>query len=785
MSNSQHTDGRNNVQDFIAPIAIDYRALFYRYKKNWYWFALALALFLTAAYLITKYSVPEYATSGTFIVEDPASGDGVSAREFTRELGFEDETLLEDELNVLTSRTMVAEVVRELDLNLTVTHQGEIRNTLLYKPDEFTIVPIDTTEIPEEEIKYGSVEMVALPGGKQYLVTDTDSTRYAPGAPFTIGNRTFTFLVYGDFVDNIKEETRWIISHTSPIKVAGSILRQLNASQAGKSNTVNVSYKDINPYRAADVINTLFRLYTSQILDERSLNGEQAVAFIDGRLEQVTRDLYSVEASLAGLRQAEGLIVANDVRGSDYLTRLNTADEQLSDLEVRRSLIEDLRLQLMSGTSDDFPPLTVASEVLDGTLAQLVTEYNSLIFEREQKLEAATAISPNVVTFTEQLLQLKQSLARSLSTLSRETEERIRRVEERIRPIETQMAQIPDDERRLLQVERQRQVVQDLFVFLRQRREEAAITVAAQTPNTRIVDPALPNTNPVYPKPLYNYVGAFALAFLLPGLFFFLLEMFNTKVQMEKDAVRRTNVPIVGRIGRTSKKNQIVVRRSSRSGVAEMFRILRTNLSFQFKPDQTPVILLTSGVSGEGKTFVSSNLGYSLALGNRKTVLIGADMRKPRLYEAIMGGKPGSDRSLETPGLSNFLNGEARYEDIIRPTDEQQLFLIESGPIPPDPSELLLRKETGELFERLRRDFDVVIVDAPPVGLVTDALQLKDYVDISLYVIRLGTTPKESLSVLNETSEEGKLPNMGIVLNGLQPKRDYGYGYAQGYYKKS
>ena len=507
--------------------------------------------------------------------------------------------------------------------------------------------------------------------------------------------------------------------------------------------------------------------------------GAQTLTFIDERLRFVTRELNRVESSLSGLREQENLAVDNSSRGTDYLTQLNAADAQLSELEVRRSLIEQLQNELSTG---EYKPISIVSEIIDGSLSQLVSRYNEVIFEREQRLETATAENPYVSTYSEQLNDLKQSLVRSLNTLYRETTERISRVEQRIRPIEEEIRKIPDEERRLLQILRQQQIKQNLFIYLMEKREEAAITVAAQVPNTRVIDPARPNTNPIFPKPNQNYFGAFALGLLIPGMYFFLREAFSTKIQLEKEVLRRTDRTVIGRIATTADKSGLVISSKNRSGIAELFRMLRTNLSFLLKPNSPSVVLFTSAVSGEGKTFIASNLAASLALAGRRTIIVGADMRKPRLFE-IFTENGDEKHSRQLPGLSNYLIEEADYESIIQASNVENLSVIECGPIPPDPSELLLRPHITELFDRLRQDYDHIIIDAPPIGLVTDAQQLATYVDLSVYVIRLGYTPKTSIDVLNEAADKGRLPNLNVVLNGLQPKRDYGYGHSKGYYK--
>lgn len=768
------------TKTLVPTLSINYRSLLYRYRKNWYWFVLTLAVFLALAYVQLRYSVPEYTTTGTFIIEDPLDSDGVSARNLTQQLGYYDVQSIDDELNIIRSRTLMAEVVKNLGLNLQAVHEGKVRDTDLYKPSNFDLAPIDSLSSVDEKTTYGSAVLHGTSFRDLHFIRGNDTIPYELGEPFRLGNQYFAFRATAatDLNEVNEEGFTYHIKYRDPLDVAGGMVGRLKVRAEGQSNTVKMTYTDTDPDRAADVVNELINVYNEKTIRERSLTGEQTVAFIDSRLNYVSRQLNSVESSVAGLRRREGLVLDQSVRGADVLAQLNEADAQLSELEVRKSLIEDLRNSLNSG-AEDYTPLTVTSEIVEGGMSSLIDKYNQLIFEREQNLEVATAENPVVFTYDERLTNLRQTLRRSVETIHRETSERAERIKARVKPLEARMNQMPEDERRLVQVLREQKIREGLFVYLMQKREEAALTVAAQIPNTRVIDPATPRRTPIAPKPMQTYILAIGMGLLLPGLSVFLREALDTKLQLERDLTEAVGLPVFGRIAKSSKKASIVVSRDNRSGVAEMFRLLRTNLSFMLPRDRSAVILLTSGVSGEGKTFVSSNLGYSLALGSRRTVLVGADLRKPRLSSALQS----NDAPKTNAGLSSYLVGESAYEDLLLPTENDKLFYIQSGPIPPNPSELLLRKELGELIQRLKEDFDVVIIDSPPVGLVTDALLFKEFVDITMYVVRLGYTPKASLEVVADLGQKEKLPNIGLVVNGLEPTRDYGYGYAQGYYK--
>jgi tyrosine-protein kinase Etk/Wzc len=762
----------------IPIINVDYQSLLYRYRKNWYWFLLALLIAGGTTWTQLRYSIPMYRTSGTFIIEDPAASDGVSARQFTQQFGFNEENSLEDELYIITSRSLMTEVVEKLGLNLKITHLGKIRDTEFFRPEDFAVVPLDTIDLEPAEIKYGGVELLSTPLGRHYLVRGQDTTAYISGDKFTLGNRAFAFITRASYRRPLEESSSLYISHHDPESVAGGMLGRLSVNRRGKSNTVQASYVDVVPERAAEVINQLIRIYNEKIIRERTLTGKQTIAFIDERLGFVSRELFAVEASLSSFRQREGVIVEQSVQGASYLEQLSAADAELSELEVRKSLIEEIRNQLQE-TADTYTPVSVSSEIIDGSLAARLNRYNELIFERDQRLEVATLDNPIVATYDEQLRELRASLQRSLLTMYQETDARADRLSARVAPIERSLNAIPENERQILQIMRQQQIKQNLFIFLMEKREEAAITIAAQIPNTRIIDRARPSRFAISPRPTQSYVMAIGLGLLLPAIFFFLREILDGRIQREAELKNWTSRNTIARIAKSSEKEEIVVGKGKHSAAAEMFRLLRTNLSFLFPSEGTPVVLVTSGISGEGKTFISSNLGHTLAQGNKRTVLVGADMRKPRLFNTARGNdnKATSSRI----GLSNYLIGKVNYEKILQPTENANLFIIESGPIPPNPAELLLRSRVAELIERLKQDFDVIVIDSPPVGPVSDALQLSKFVDVTLYVVKLGYSPKISLEVIDEVAAPGKLPNVQVVVNGVDFDRGYNYGYKYGY----
>ncbi|MGB3801184.1 MAG: polysaccharide biosynthesis tyrosine autokinase, partial [Lewinella sp.] len=715
----------------------------------------------------------------SMLIEEQAGSSGLSKEVIAQELGFENTYKIDNEIYMLRSKYLMERVVNLLGLDVSFYHQGSVRDVEMYKPEHFGLVPIDSlnTALYEssEPVEYGSV-MVRFDSPSTFSLIryegDTTSMRY--DKPFEIGNRQFVLAISNE-APMVGTPDIYQVSVRNPTSVAGSYNSSLTVRQVESSSVVNLGITDPVPEKAKDILNALVAVYEQQIVEQQSQTGGQTLDFIEERLDFVTDELYEVEQNVASFKQNANISVDIATQGSNYLSQMNEADAQLAELQVRQQLVEEVRRILTE--DNNYDPLPLASEVISGVLSDLIVQYNQLIYERDQRLEFVTETHPTVATYSEQLNNMKSSLLRSVNTILRETNERASRIEDRIEPLQAQMSRMPANEQRLLQIMRDQTIKQNLFIFLMEKREEAAITIAAQTPNTRIIDRASSSSVPVSPNEAMIYLFALGVGLIIPGSTIFLRELLGTKLGTEKEIMKMLPYPVVGRIIKSKDHGSIVVTKTNRNGVAEAFRLLRTNLGFMLPNDQPSVIMVTSSVSGEGKSFIATNLSAALALSKKRVVVIGLDMRKPKLAKMVSDmNEPSSE-----VGLSNYLIGQSSYEDVIRPTDHEGLFLIPSGPLPPNPTELLMDGRMANLIHRLRQDFDIIVLDAPPVGVVTDGLLMKDYINVTLFMARVGVTPKKSINYITEMIEAGKLPRLHLVINGIDPKASYGYGY--GYYE--
>ena len=771
--------GNPPSRQFAPAIQLDFESLITRLMRNWYWFVLAILVAIGLAWLHLRYTTPVYQAQASMLIEEQSGGaGGLSTDVIAQELGFENNYKIDNEIYMLRSKYLMERVVNLLGLDISYYHQGSVRDVEIYKPEHFGLLPVDSLNAQvnrRDPVEYGSV-MVRFDSPERFSLIryegDTVSMRYEE--PFTIGNRSYIMAI-SEEAEAFGDGEIYQVNVRNPSDIANRYKNALSVSQVASSGVVNLYITDPVPEKATDILNALVAVYQERIITDQQETGEKTLEFIEERLAFVTDELYEVESNVASFKQNANISVDLATQGSNYLTQMNQADAQLEELNIRRDLVENVRRTLTE--SDGYRPLPLSSEIIVGVLSELIIEYNGLIYDREQRLESVTASHPTVITFNENLANLKESILQSINSILRETNERASRIEERIAPLQAQMDRLPANEQRLLQIMRQQTIKQNLFIFLMEKREDAAITIAAQTANTRIIDRASSTPTPIAPNKTMIYLFAIGVGLIVPGSTLFLRELFGTKLNTEKEIQKVLPYPVVGRIVKSKDHGSIVVTQSNRNGVAEAFRLLRTNLGFMLPPDQHSVVMITSSVSGEGKSFIATNLSAALALSKKRVVVVGLDMRKPKL--ASMVAQEGTSRS--SVGLSNFLSGQASYEEIVRPTEAEGLFLISSGPLPPNPTELLMDGRMSLLMQRLRQDFDVVVLDAPPVGVVTDGLLMKEYVNVTLFLARVGVTPKKSINYIREMIEAGKMPRLHLIINGIDPKASYGYGY--GYYE--
>jgi len=750
-------NGMNGVDKFqYQELDLDFKKIFYLLLNNLVWVILGVAIAYGVAWTYLRYTPTVYKVAGRILINENQQ-QPISENIIAQELGFvppANNNNLENELQIFGSSYMMSRVVDSLNLGIEYYQEGRIRTSEIYKASPVEVKSVE----PIEKANWKSIKL-KIRNQEEFTVfqSENDTLNCRFDTPFNYGNLTISLS--SNF--NVPPEGTFIVKFINPASASRRYARKLNIQKIEGSNVLDLSLRDESFKKGIDVLNTLIDAYNNSVIERKVESGRKTLEFIDERLSFITKELLDVEQDVEGFKRDKSFPLSIEERAVEYLNRTDMVDNELIELQVNEGLLTSFR-EYITADSNKYAILPLTSEIFSGNNLDNIKEFNNLIFQKENLLENATPENPFYVTFDERLSFLRNNILLGIDTKLKEIEQKRKLLADRVQPLEQELNTIPTNQREFLQIMRQQQIKESLFLFLLQKREETALSIAAQVSDLRILEPVI-NNGVISPNKPRIYMLAIFLGLVLPAGLIVAINFLDTNIYSRYDIEKITSTPFLGSIIQSQKKDVIVLKRSSRSSIAEMFRLLRTNLQYvQSNPKDTQTILVTSSVSGEGKSFITINLGVSEALSGQKTILLGFDLRKPKLAKYLKGSREGI-------GLTNYLVGGAILDEIIQPiSGYDNIDFISCGAIPPNPAELIMLDKTKELIEELKNYYNRIIIDTPPVGLVTDALLFKDLVDKSIFVVRSGKTPKG-------------LPHPGIVLNGIKRKSGFGYGYRYGY----
>jgi len=766
----------NFPSDHSEGNTLDIKALFLRFLRNWYWFALALAVTLTAAWLYLRYTVPTYKVSGTVLLKEKQYNKSLLSEDNNNSdivldfIGVNSNNKVSNELQILKSRSLMRKVVEELEISTTYFAEGVVLSTELYAN-----IPIKLSLVEPVEGAYGTVLRIKLLDRNRFALvrTEGDTLLCRYGRPFKLNEIRYR-------IDRLEELPKTYsdveIHFDNPQKVASYYSKKLELKQIEDSQVIAVGLEDSNPDKAIAIINQLIIQYNEQELENKNRVSSNTLEFIDERLGYISKELFQAEREVETYKSRNQVPLELGSSAEQLFNKINATDEQLVNLELRQTMLDQLERTLSTETGQ-FDYLPASAEIAGGVLAELFTRYNTLLEEREKLLASATSSNPVVNVLEEQISDLRANILNSIVVIKQELKSQKAALEQQLNPILERIEAVPRNERELLEIMRQKEIKQTLFLFLLQKKEETALNMAAQIANTRILD-APTNRGLVAPIGIRIYLIGFMLGIGIPGGLLFMSEQFDRAVHTKNDVRQVTDAPFLGTIMQSNSGNPVVVQDGNESAVAEMFRLLHTNLQFMLPVNTKPVILVTSSGGKDGKTFVSLNLALSMAQSGKKTVVVEADLRKPTLSRNLTG------KNTET-GLTNYLLEQGELKDIVHPSEvHENLFLIGSGPRHSNPAKLLTKPQAATLFNQLNEEFDCIVVDTPPVGLVTDAYLLREFANVSLFIVRFDVTEKAELEIIEDIYANQKLPNPAIVLNGIKPGTHPGYSsrFGKGYF---
>lgn len=780
MANTQTTSKIQNNDEQ----SIDIKNLIYNFLSHWYLFAGGAIIALIIGFLVNRYTTDVFQTTGTVLIKEDRSVDPTT---IMTGASFGNYQNIGNEMAILKSYSLIERVVKKMDIEVTYLEKGRIATTEMYKNAPFTVefdhsVPQTVGLIYELSILDENTICLKTKADYQkvydFILCQTISSQsrhidtiaeYTQGDWIDNGYNRIR-IVFNDRFNYQKDKNRRMMFQ---INDYASLIRQMNYSVSPlnkQSSIASVITTGTNRQKIVEFTNTLLNEYVNRGLEKKNIVSENTINFIDKELSGIQDSLTTAEIDLQDFRTSNDLMNL-DAQTQQVLSNIRALEKEKAEMDVNLKLYK--RLQSYIQLQIDDPENLAAPSTMginDPLINKLVVDLVSLSQAKAVQVITLTEQHPTIIKMDEQILTYKKTLLETISNLVSNTQMSLSEIEKRIDKAEAESHNLPHKQRQLIGYQRKFELNQNTFNYLMQRRAEAQILRASNTPDNEIIDEArLEKTFRISPRTSMNYLIALIIGLLIPALYLFLKNYFNMSISERKDIEKLTNFPIIGQIPQVTSKDPCVVINSPKSPVAEAFRSIRTNIEFITQGKAKNTILITSDTQGIGKTFNSINIASVYALYGKKTVLLGFDMRKPKLFQEF--------GLSNNTGLSSFLSNKENLDDIIQTSIKSpNLDIITSGPIPPNPAELIASSKCQELFDALKERYDYIIIDTPPLGLVTDAFLLMKHSDVNLFIVRQGVTNKNIFGSIIQDLADRNL-NAPIVINGMETAKSYGYSY--------
>ncbi len=761
----------------------DLKAEIFKYLTHWKWIVLGLLIGGLVAYLYNRYTIPKYRTEATLVIVNDEEKTALSAMGSGGGsiLSLSDDGLV-NQIEKLRSKSLIESVVDELDHNIAYYVEGNVITVEAYKTSPVIIEFITQDSL----VNNLSANLFVTPvSDTEFRLVDEGRSydeKHKIGELIEIRGIQFTILPRSGNEEGAFKNTNTVNIKVSSIPaVARRYSAGLQIAKKGQAKDMLVlSIVQESEKKSEDFLNKLMERFNEEGVKNKQEVAENTTKFIQDRLEMITTELDSVEGGIADFKRENKLMNVGS-SANIYQSQYTAAEQKIFSLETELALIASVEEVLRNQNDYELLPEAGISE---GGISGLTASYNSLVMERNLYLKNSTPENPVVQVITDQLDSLKGNLFESINSTSRSINVQIDELNQRGNKAQGQFSNFPGLEKGMRSIERQQQIKEQLYLFLLQRREEAAISFAATASVARIVDQAYTIKEPVDPKPWLILVAGFVIGLIIPILIIFIKNFLDTKVHHKGELQGLIkHVPFIGEIPRITGEQSEQIELNDRSPLAESFRILRTNLAYLIQnkdKGRGEIIFITSTIKGEGKTFVSYNMARTLGSTGKKVLLVGADIRNPKLHRY-------ADVNMEKKGLSDYLYDFELIEDQVISKDQSgsiKIDMVLSGPIPPNPAELLMNERMEQLIKYASQIYDYVLVDTAPTMIVTDTLLISPLADTTLYVVRADLTDKKMLDFPKELKQQGKIKSPAIILNDVDySKFSYGakYGYSYGY----
>ncbi len=764
---------KNVLQDVAPPAKLSGKEIVYKYIVFLPLFIVSISIAMTVAYINIRYKVPIYSASISLLIKDDKSSRGGGEDLISENLtSYKKKTNLANEIELIKSSSMIGRVVRILNLNWTYYNEGNIKRVELYGN---TTIHANWVELKDSST--GANLIIVRKREKIYI-------EYGPNRYKPISNGDIVEYPFGKmrvFFDpnEIIKDNKYIISYQPTIVAAGVIGSALQIRQLSKETTIlSLAISLEVPQKGKDILNTLVNVYNDVNVEDKNKIVDNTIKFIDKQLDILTIDLGKIEDDLQRFNQNNGVL---PLESQATLEAGKTVElqEKIASQNVKLDIVKSIK-EYVSTPQKKYDIIVTPLDIEDVTLAGLISQYNTTLLKRADWIKSSTINHPTTKQLENQIEKIRVGIIENLNNLTKNYTSINRAFQSQSDKFSSSLNSIPPKERQHLEILRQRGIKEKEYLFLLQKREESEITRASTIGNSIPVDPAVSGGR-VSPDVNNIYRTAFVIGFLIPIIFIYLLDLLNDKIIVRNDIARVTTAPIIGEVAHHSSQNRVlVVSNKDRSVLAEQFRILRTNIGFLLGPNvKSPVLLVSSSIAGEGKTFCSMNLAAVWGIAGKKTVILELDLRKPKIAKSL--------GLINEKGITHFMLGQVNAEDIPIPIpNTENLYIVPAGIIPPNPSEMIMDPRMGEFISYLKTVFDLIIIDSAPVGLVSDSKIIAQLADATIYIVRQRFTVKKQLPFINELYTQNLLPSIGILVNdvkigGINSYYGYGYGYGYGY----
>ncbi len=784
MSLESNNINNNNSESFTN---FNFNELFSRLLRRWPLIILSLIVFSLSAYLYLRTLMSEYETTALVLVKDTGSGSAHAELNLFDDLGiFKGNTNMYNEIEVLKSRVLLTEVVKKLRLNVTYTQLRSFFESNVEHYEYDTPLTIEYFQGDSALWEKKGSYKVEIENKDEFIISEEHpinknwkklgTFKFNEWIKSRIGTIRIkkTQFFHKDYVDATIEIKISTVKATSNRLKKKIKIEPVN----GESTVLGLSTVGTIIDQNEHLLNALIDEHERQAVADKNQISRNTSDFINERMLIIANELTDVESEGESFKSQHQLI---DVKSDAhlYLLKGGELENRLTALSIQMMLAEYL-IDYLKSNNEPYATLPSNLGFEDNTINQMTSEYNTLVLERNKTIESSNLNHPAVLRIQSQLLSLRSSLMQSLMNLKGRLNIELTATEKKDAANKSRIGNIPEYERRYREISRQQQIKETLYLYLLQKREENEIAMASAVGTIKILDSAFTDSKPVSPNKYLILVSGVLFGLFLPFSIIFIQYSLDNKIRKKED-LEKLGIPIIGEIPRNNTEDYLVVKQGDRSLIAEAFRMLRTNLNFYLTKQEGigKTIFITSTIAGEGKTFNSMNIAASLALSGKKTVLLGMDLRAPKLKKFLSIG--------DGPGVTNYLIDESlSVEDIIVKYDEvENFYIVHSGIIPPNPAELLLGERVNSMFSYLKEHFDYVVVDNSPISLVTDGLAIAHHADLFLYVVRANYLIKDYLDIPKSLVQNEQIKSMAFILNdtayGFGGYRGYGYGYGHGY----